>query len=147
MYNLAISLEVENFQMKIYYPAGYRTPDLLNQRQTCYDLSQHDELLCKYFTRCILIITMWQSCKISLRYGIYYSVVRNWIRIAFQSTPVVQWLSYSPLDPRFAGSIPAGVDGLFQSVKIVSMTSFGREVRPWVPYRRFTARKITSSRN
>ena len=38
------------------------------------------------------------------------------------------WLSYSPLDPRFAGSNPAGVDGFFQSVKILSMTSFGREV-------------------
>ena len=31
----------------------------------------------------------------------------------FKSTLVVQWLSYSPLDPRFAGSIPAGVDGFF----------------------------------
>ena len=30
-----------------------------------------------------------------------------------ESSPVVQWLSYSPLDPRFAGSIPAGVDGFF----------------------------------
>ena len=33
------------------------------------------------------------------------------------STPVVQWLSYSPLDPRFAGSIPAGVDGFFTGRK------------------------------
>ena len=32
------------------------------------------------------------------------------------STPLVQWLSYSPLDPRFAGSIPAGVDEFFQRV-------------------------------
>ena len=30
--------------MKIYYPAGDWTPDLLNQRQTCYHLSQHGEL-------------------------------------------------------------------------------------------------------
>ena len=30
--------------MKIYYPAGDRTPDLLNQRQTCYHLSQCGEL-------------------------------------------------------------------------------------------------------
>ena len=63
------------------------------------------------------------------------------------SGAVVPWLSYSPLDPKLAGSIPAGVDEIFQSVKILSMTSFGREVKPWVPYRRFTARKITSSRN
>ena len=55
--------------------------------------------------------------------------------------PVVPWLSYSPLDPRFAGSKPAGVDGFFQSVKILRMTSFGREVKPWVPCRRFTTRK------
>ena len=33
------------------------------------------------------------------------------------STLVVPWLSYSPLDPRFADSNPAGVDGFFQSVK------------------------------
>ena len=33
------------------------------------------------------------------------------------STPEVQWLSYSPLDPRFAGSIPAGVDGFFSERK------------------------------
>ena len=34
-----------------------------------------------------------------------------------------------------------------QSVKILSMTSFGREVKPWVPRRRFTELKRTSSRN
>ena len=32
------------FQIKIYYPDGDRTPDLLNQRQTCYHLSQRGEL-------------------------------------------------------------------------------------------------------
>ena len=36
---------------------------------------------------------------------------------------------------------------LFQSVEILSMTSFGREVKPWVLCRRFTARKRTSSWN
>ena len=43
------------------------------------------------------------------------------------------------LDPRFAGSNPAGgsMDS-FQSIKILSMTSFGREVEYWVPCRRFT---------
>ena len=40
------SSEVENFQMKIYYPPpGDRTPDPLNQKQTCYHLSQRGELL------------------------------------------------------------------------------------------------------
>ena len=36
---------------------------------------------------------------------------------------------------------------IFQSVKIMSMISFWSEVKPRVPYRRFTARKRTSSRN
>ena len=60
-------------------------------------------------------------------------------------TPVVPWLSYSPLDLRFVGSNPAGVNGFFQSVKILSVTSFGREVKPWVLCHRFMARKRTSS--
>ena len=64
-----------------------------------------------------------------------------------KSIPVVPWLSYSPLELRFAGSNPAGVDGFFYSVKILSMTSFGRKVKPWVPRCRFTARKRNSSRN
>ena len=33
------------------------------------------------------------------------------------STPVVQWLSYSPLNARFAGSNPAEVDGFFSERK------------------------------
>ena len=39
--------EVENFQIELYYPAGDRTPNLLNQRQTCYHLSQRGELMTK----------------------------------------------------------------------------------------------------
>ena len=41
------SSEVENFHKKIYYPAGDRTSDPLNQRQTCYHLSQRGELTCE----------------------------------------------------------------------------------------------------
>ena len=63
-----------------------------------------------------------------------------------ESTPVVPWLSYRPLNPRFAGSNPAAVDGFFQSVKILSMTSFGREVKLLVPCHRFRARKRNSTR-
>ena len=43
-------------------------------------------------------------------------------------------------------TLPGSMD-FFQSVKILSMTSFGREVKSWGPCRRFTARKRTSSRN
>ena len=64
-----------------------------------------------------------------------------------KSTPVVTWLSYSPLDPMFAGSDSAGDVEFFQSVKILSMSSFGREGKPWVPCRSFTARKRTSNQN
>ena len=73
----------------------------------------------------------------------HHNIKNHFIR----STPVVQWLSHSPLDPRFAGSILAEVDGFFQSVKILSMTSFEEEVKPWVPCSRFSARKRISSRN
>ena len=45
------------------------------------------------------------------------------------------------------GFKPGLVDGFFQSLKILSMSSFGREVKPWVTCRRVTARKRTSSRN
>ena len=40
------SPEVENFQIKIFCPAGDRTPDLLSQRQTCYHLSPRGEIWC-----------------------------------------------------------------------------------------------------
>ena len=42
------STEIENFQIKIYYPAVDRTLELLNQRQTCYHLSERDEVLDDY---------------------------------------------------------------------------------------------------
>ena len=45
------------------------------------------------------------------------------------------------------GSDPGRGQWIFQSVKILSMTSFGREVKLWVLCRRFTARKRTSTQN
>ena len=45
------SFEVENFQIKIYYPTGDRTQDLLNKRQICYHLSQRGELFLNIFVR------------------------------------------------------------------------------------------------
>ena len=38
------------------------------------------------------------------------------------------------------GFDPGWGQWIFQTVKILSMTSFGREIKPWVPCRRFTAR-------
>ena len=46
-----------------------------------------------------------------------------------------------PLVPKFAGSNPAEAVGFFRAKKILSTPSFGREVKPFVPCRRFTACK------
>jgi len=40
-----------------------------------------------------------------------------------------------------AGSNPAEAVRIFQGEKILSTPSFGREVKPWVPCRRFAACK------
>jgi hypothetical protein len=45
--------------------------------------------------------------------------------------------------PKVASSIPAEVDGFLRVIKIRSTTSFGGEVKPSVPCRRFTACKRT----
>ena len=44
-----------------------------------------------------------------------------------------------PLVPNFAGSNPAEAVGIFRAKKILSTPSFGREEKPFAPYRRFTA--------
>jgi hypothetical protein len=45
--------------------------------------------------------------------------------------------------PKVAGSIPTEVDEFLRVIKILSTTSFGGEVKPSVPCRRFTACKRT----
>ena len=45
--------------------------------------------------------------------------------------------------PKFAGSNPPEAVRIFQGEKILSTPSFGREVKPWVPCRRFAERKIS----
>ena len=67
----------------------------------------------------------------------------NGLERQYVTAPVVQWLSYSPLDPMSAGSNSAVVDGFFSGRKNPEYTSFGREVKPWVPCRRFTTSKRT----
>ena len=107
---------------------------------------------CKHDLR-LLALSLWKSVFYTLLYIdrlLLPLAALTYLTILVQSTPVDLWLSYLPLDPRFAGSTsnPARVDGFFfQSVKILSMTSFGREVKPWVPCRRFMVRKRTSSQN
>ena len=43
-------------------------------------------------------------------------ILHNYIK-AIYVNPVVPWLSYLPLDPRFAGSNPVGLDGFFSERK------------------------------
>ena len=65
------SSEVENFQLKIYYPGGDRTPDLLNQRQTCYHLSKPNSMTLSTFPGKIpeplnlILFFVWQSPKVA----------------------------------------------------------------------------------
>ena len=54
---------------------------------------------------------------------------------------VVQGLAYWPLVPKFAGSNPAEAVGFLRAKKILSTPSFGGEVKPSVPCRRFAACK------
>jgi hypothetical protein len=51
-------------------------------------------------------------------------------------------LACSPLDPRFAGSIPTEGDGFLRVIKIRSTTTFGGEVKPSVPCRRFRTSNV-----
>ena len=92
--------------------------------------------LCVASTTVTFSLSLLVSCAVS-------GVANEQDLIFFQSTPVVPWLSDSPLEPRFAGSHPAGVDGFFENVNILIMNSFEREVKPLVPCRRLTARKRT----
>ena len=57
------SPKVENFQMKIDYPAGDRTSDLLNQRQTCYHLSQrvYTAIILSYFAETLQICVCYNT--------------------------------------------------------------------------------------
>ena len=70
------------------------------------------------------------------------SLAPNFIEIHKPPRPHRQCLDKA-MSPE--GVKPSWVDEFFQSVKILSMTSFRREVKPWVPCRRFTACKRTSS--
>ena len=85
-------------------------------------------------------------------YALKIEIVQNFISIDI----TLSKLSVYPVDPviiilatgfEVRGFDPGRGRWIFQSVKILSMTSFGREVKPWVPCRRFTACKRTSSRN
>ena len=97
--------------------------------------SPTSQLILQPFFRFSYITGSWLASRPCFAWSLRIAcALRHWVTCIFS-------LEFSPLDPRFAGSNPAGVGGFFQSVKILSMTSFGRDVKPLVPYRRVTVRK------
>ena len=88
MYNLALrkctSPPLLALRLKIYYSAGDRTPDLLNQRQTSYCLSQRSEWIeCVYHDK-IISRDLWPArspdltpCNLYLRGRLKYAVYKT----------------------------------------------------------------------
>jgi hypothetical protein len=63
-----------------------------------------------------------------------YVGFRNF-QVLYSRTRLACW----PLVPKIAGSLPAEGVGFFSGDKILSMPSFGREVKPSAPCSRFAA--------
>ena len=74
------SPEVENFQMKIHFPARDRILDLLIQRQTCCHLSQRGII--------IIIMIFIQSNKIQLEKTRFYKCVLPWMKLIGYETAI-----------------------------------------------------------
>ena len=68
-----------------------------------------------------------------------YIYIYIYIYSGFGGLGVACW----PLVPKFAGSNPAEAFGFLKGEKILSTPSFGGEVKPSVPCRRFAACKIS----
>jgi hypothetical protein len=69
--------------------------------------------------------------KCYMVYGMIYDI---------SAASVFKWLACWPLVPNITGSLPAEAVGFFGR-KILSMPSFGREVKPFAPCHRFAACK------
>ena len=69
------------------------------------------------------------------RFSVFWEVLLH--RDGFGGLGVACW----PLLPKFAGSNPAEAVGFLRAKKILSTPSFGGEVKPSVPCRRFVACK------
>ena len=113
------SPKVENFQIKIYYPAGDWTPNLLNQRQTCYHLSQRSELIVRVieintvgtyiFISCTSI-----SCVIVCNGGVFPPQAIVVLKHQHLHLPV-KWLNERPAFSRFTKlAIFAGITERFK---------------------------------
>jgi hypothetical protein len=97
-----------------------------------------------YFSKCesFFFYCSWSRKLLICVSDIWYWQIKNSLILRLIYIRYV-FLACSPLDPRFAGSIPTEVDGFLSVIKIRSTTSFGGEVKSSVPCRRFTACKRT----
>ena len=80
---------------------------------------------------------IWVHCVITdppRSFAFYFLYNKNFRRLRWSS--VYQLASGSEV----RGFDPSRSRWIFQSVKILSIPSFGREVKPWVPCRRFSLR-------
>ena len=57
------------------------------------------------------------DCDLTHDFFLFMISINKYYIFYDESTPVVLWLSYSPLDLRFVGSNPVGIDEFFQNVK------------------------------
>ena len=73
----------------------------------------------------------------TVHFAFYINIVLTTLMSGFGGLEVPCW----PLVSKFAGSNPTEAVGFFSGEKILSTPSFGREVKPFVPCRRFTACK------
>ena len=81
------------------------------------------------------------AAAVGVSHGTYYKIVTDDID---SGGPVVIRLTTGS---EIRGFKPGRGQWIFESVKILSMTSFRREVKQWDPCSRFTAHKRTSIRN
>ena len=69
-------------RLKIFHPAGDRTPDLLSQRQTCYHLSQRDERIPNVNT-----LSIFKKLRALCLSRIFYLDVCILLSVAFAKLP------------------------------------------------------------
>ena len=107
----------------LYYKARLHTANLVRDKlhRFGWETLQYSPPYSTDLSPCDLHI--FGDLKIDIRGRRFHSdeEVQEWVRLwihqrptsFYKSSPMVQWLSYSPLDPSFAVSIPAGFDGFF----------------------------------
>ena len=88
-----------------------------------------------YFCVVLCIVCVYMCTELLPPGG--YPIAVKYIISCFGGLEVVCW----PLVPKFAGSNPAEAVGFLRAKKILSTPSFGGEVKPSVPCRRFAACK------